>query len=547
MSPRTLVVLGAVLLSGCFSEAEPLHASDGDESSGTSGSAMGSTGAATDATTGVAESTTGDVASTSGAESSSTVGSSSTGEWAESSTGEPCQEGTLGCSCDMGDCMEGSCRDDVCVESVCGDGLVEGDEACDDGNDVMQDGCEPGCTASTGVAKIASGDQFSCALFHDGRLRCWGSNSYGQLGYGQIGHVGDDETPASMGDVDVGAAVVDVACGREHTCVIVEGGAVRCWGFNNRWQLGIPSYGTNEVIGDEPDEVPSMLPDVNLGGTAVAITATTWSTLVLLDDGTVRCFGLNASFGTCGYGTNEYVIGDDEHPVVEGPIELGGVATAIDGHGDHACALLDDGTARCWGFNEDGALGQGDTETIGDDELPTSVPAIAFDEPITEIQTALRHTCVRLGSGGVKCWGRNVAGQLGLGHTEPVLGAHDQPALELGGAAVDLAAGGGHGCALLDDGNIRCWGDANFGRLGYGASGNDVGDDEMPDSQDPLELPFTVVHDVEVGNSFSCARVDGGEVACWGANSAGQLGQPGLDYFGDNETLGALSPIALED
>ncbi len=544
-------MFAALAAPGCFAEvvdADPVE--DDAEATGSTGAAPvtsdGSTTTGDPATTsGVdpSDSTTGEPDDTSGGP----VGSSSSGGDESSSTGPGCEAGALGCACDEGMCDEGVCREELCVAPVCGDGLLEGDELCDDGNDAGQDGCEADCTTSTGVAKIAAGDQHACALFHDGRLRCWGSNANGKLGYGNLEAVGDDETPASVGDVPIGAPVVDVACGREHTCVILEGGAVRCWGINNRWQLGIPSYEISDVIGDEPDEIPSMLPDVNLGGPVVAITASTWTTFVLYEDGSVRCFGQNAGFGTCGYGHDDFAVGDDEHPVLQGPIELGAPAVAIDGHGDHACALLNDGTMRCWGYNEAGALGLGDTETIGNDELPTSVPAIAFDEPIVEVQTGLRHTCARLDSGTVKCWGLNSRGELGLGSTDDVLDADGSTTVALGGEAVDLAVGGGHGCALLGDGNVRCWGDANFGRLGYGNSGNDVGDDELPDSQDPLALAVDVVHDLDVGNSFSCARVDDGQVMCWGANNGGQIGQPGLDYFGDNETLGALSPIVLED
>lgn len=527
----------ALLLGGCFAEiVDPESEGDPDASTGSVPTEdPGSTS---------------EQGSSTGADpvdpSTSVGGSSTTGADEESSSGPGCLPGSSGCPCDADVCDAGVCRDGLCVEPSCGDGRVEGDEICDDGNEASQDGCESDCTPSTGVAKVAAGDQFACALFHDGRLRCWGNGSYAKLGYGTVDHVGDDETPATMGDVDVGAPVLDVACGREHTCVILEGGAVRCWGFNNRWQLGIPSYSLNEVIGDDPDELPAALPDVNLGGTAVALTAGSWTTYALMDDGTVRCFGLNAAQGRCGYGTDEDVIGDDEHPVLAGPVDLGGVATAIDSHADHACAVLDDGTMRCWGLNEEGALGLGHTDPIGDDETPGSVPALAFDAPIAEVQTGLRHTCVRQEDGVVKCWGRNTAGQLGLGHTNPVLDAHDDTLVSLGGPAVDLAVGGGHGCAILDDGAVRCWGDANFGRLGYGDSSNDVGDDELPDSQNPLELAVDTIYDLEVGNSFSCARVDEGQVMCWGANSSGQIGQPGVDYFGDHETLGGLSPIALE-
>lgn len=568
---REIRILPWVLLTGCFADAsltEPDGSSGEGSSSGpdaTTAVLSTSSGAESGSSSGGGPLTTSTDSSTSGAGSSSPDAGSSTGDDASSSSGETsatdesssssstgpsCVAGTAGCACEGDSCDEGlTCALGLCIQAICGNGVVESLEDCDDGNDQAQDGCEADCSVSEGVAKVAAGDQHACALFHDGRLRCWGSNNNGKLGYGNLDSIGDDETPASAGDVPIGALVTDVACGREHTCVVLDGGAVRCWGLNNRGQLGIPApvYALGDVIGDEPAELPSALTDVNLGGVAVAIAATSWSTLVRMDDGSVRCFGQNATFGTCGYGTAEFAIGDDEHPVIEGPAQLGGPTAAIDGHGDHACTILEDGTVRCWGFNESGALGIGNTDTVGDDEHPDTVAGLSFATPPLHVQTGLRHTCVLLDSGVVKCWGRNGFGQLGRGDTTQIELASAAADVDLGANAVDLAVGGDHACALLEDGGVRCWGDANFGRLGYGNASNDVGDDEVPGSLPVLELAVGVVHDLDVGNSFSCARVDDGEVLCWGMNNAGQIGQPGFDMVGDNETPAALSPIVLAD
>jgi cysteine-rich repeat protein len=548
-----------LLCGGCFADVtmDEAGTSGSDDASGTSGGSTDPSGTTDDEEsttdpTDPTDATDPTVDPSSGSDESSTTDDASTSSTTEDpstsgSTGVDCMLGTLECACDGDTCQEGVCRDDLCVEPVCGDGLLEGDEACDDGNASPQDGCEADCTASQGVAKIAAGDQHACALFHDGRLRCWGHNAYGKLGYGNLENIGDDEVPAAAGDVDVGEAVVDVAAGREHTCILTESGGVRCWGFNNRGQLGIPSIPLLETIGDESSEVPSMLQDVNLGPVPVVeITATSWSTLVRHEDGTVRCFGQNGSFGTCGYGTTEYSFGDDEHPVVEGPIQLGAAAIDIDGHGDHACAVLEDGNVRCWGFNEHGALGLGHLDVVGDDEHPSDVPALSFAEPVVEVQTGLRHTCAISESGSVKCWGLNVNGELGLGHADNVDDVDAAGALSLGGTPLDLAVGGHHGCAWLGGTSVRCWGSGGHGRLGYGSTSN-VGDDELPSSMSELELAVLSVHQVEVGNAFSCARVDDGEVICWGANTAGQIGLPGGQQVGDNETLGGLSPIELED
>jgi alpha-tubulin suppressor-like RCC1 family protein len=156
--------------------------------------------------------------------------------------------------------------------------------------------------------------------------------------------------------------------GGGHTCMVFGNGTVHCWGFDNTGQLG---YGNTETIGD--DETAASAGPVDLGGhRAIAVATGNFHTCALLDDGTVRCWGQGA-FGQLGYG-NPGSIGDNETPAAAGPVDLGGhKATAITAGAFHTCALLDDGTVRCWGRNNFGQLGYGNTENIGDDETPASV------------------------------------------------------------------------------------------------------------------------------------------------------------------------------
>jgi alpha-tubulin suppressor-like RCC1 family protein len=112
------------------------------------------------------------------------------------------------------------------------------------------------------VIQIAAGDIHTCALLATGKVRCWGGNDDGLLGYGHTLDLGDDETPAEAaagvgGDVDVGGPAVQLAAGGNHTCALLATGAVRCWGFGFRGQLG---YGDQSTIGD--DETPASVGDV---------------------------------------------------------------------------------------------------------------------------------------------------------------------------------------------------------------------------------------------------------------------------------------------
>ena len=168
------------------------------------------------------------------------------------------------------------------------------------------------------VTQISLGFSHTCALLNTGKVRCWGDGEYGQLGYGNENDIGDDngETPASAGDVNVGGTVTQISLGSYHTCALLNTGNVRCWGWGSLGRLG---YGNETDIGD--DETPADAGDVNVGGTVVQISAGLYHTCALLNTGKVRCWG-EGSFGRLGYG-NENDIGDGEDPAVAGDVNIG--------------------------------------------------------------------------------------------------------------------------------------------------------------------------------------------------------------------------------
>ncbi|MEZ5160050.1 MAG: RCC1 domain-containing protein [Marmoricola sp.] len=158
---------------------------------------------------------------------------------------------------------------------------------------------------------IAAGREHTCAVTSTGAVRCWGYGYYGQLGYGNTTTIGDDETPASAGNVPLSATAVAITAGWYHTCALLSTGDVRCWGYGYYGQLG---YGNLHSIGD--DETPAS--NVPLGAKATAITAGSNHTCALLTTGDVRCWG-HDSYGQLGYG-NTHNIGDDETPASAGNI-----------------------------------------------------------------------------------------------------------------------------------------------------------------------------------------------------------------------------------
>ena len=118
----------------------------------------------------------------------------------------------------------------------------------------------------------------------------------------------------------------------------------------------------------------------------------------------------------------------------------------------------------------------------------------------------------------------------------------------LGDDVVELSLGAAHACARLGDGQtLRCWGDANFGRLGYGIQPEqDIGDDELPSAMVPVALPAAPLRAIALGDAISCARVGDGEIVCWGGNTSGQNGQPGVPFIGDDETPADVGTIVIE-
>jgi len=324
---------------------------------------------------------------------------------------------------------------------------------------------------------IYSGAWHTCAIMAPtDTVRCWGLNNHGQLGYGNTQVVGiGDITPATAGDVDAGGNVEDIAIGGNHTCALLSTGNVRCWGSNESGQLG---YGNTDTIGD--DETPASVGDVDIGENVIEITAGILHTCALLSTGNVRCWGASKS-GQTGYGSANSV-GDDETPASVGDIDIGENVVTIAAGGYHTCALLSTGNVRCWGENENGQLGYGNTEDIGDDETPASVGDVDIDATIIEVKAGGAHSCIRTNNGGIRCWGENENGQLGYGNTE-LVGDDETPTsledIDLGGEAIEISAGYAHTCSLLFAGNVRCWGYGYFGQLGYGNQ-DSVGDNELP-------------------------------------------------------------------
>ncbi len=264
------------------------------------------------------------------------------------------------------------------------------------------------------AVSISSLGKHTCVLLDNGKVRCWGESGDGALGYpvseppggGMVDPrliIGDDETPADVGDVDVGGLVAQLSVGSQHTCVVLDDGSARCWGNGDSGRLG---YGNVDSVGDQ--EVPAAAGPLNMGGTVKQIAAGGSHTCALMESGAVRCWG-RGNEGQLGYGTVDFngdaLLGDDsgETPAEIGDVEVGGTVVQIVAGGQHTCALLDTGSVRCWGDAARGALGHSNLARIGDNETPASAGDVNLGAKAVKIAAGGFHTCALLETGNVRC------------------------------------------------------------------------------------------------------------------------------------------------
>lgn len=413
-----------------------------------------------------------------------------------------------------------------------------------------------GVAAPPQIVKLVAGAFFTCALRSNGGVKCWGLNNGGQLGLGDLSSRGDQ--PGEMGEalpeVNLGTqgAVVDIASGNNHSCALFDSGNVKCWGWNEQGQLG---YGDTETRGDEPGEMGNALPALELGTgrKALAVTAGAAHTCVLLDDHSVKCWGDN-SVGQLGLGDQQsrgtlpQQMGD-----ALPAIDFGTPRTpvAIDAGELHTCALFDDGSLRCFGSNEFGQLGLGDTENRGDQpgEMGAALPAVDLgkDRRIGLLEVGRYHACAVLDDGGMRCFGHNNVGQLGLGDKQlrgdgPGEMGDALPTVDLGRseAIVSLTSAWAT-CVVFDDRRMKCFGYNFDGQLGIG----DIRHRGDGPGEMGAALPLVsvgsgrLVRSVALGIGHTCVLLDDESVKCWGYNGNGEFGLGNYDdrFGGDGDAL----------
>ena len=324
---------------------------------------------------------------------------------------------------------------------------------------------------------LTAGSAHTCYMLDNGSVKCWGSNTYGQLG---LGNTTDSPNP-SVVDLGSGIKAKAIAAGGNHTCAIIDNSSIKCWGKNSSGQLGL---GSTDNLGDGGSEMGDDLDTVDLGsgGTAKVIVAGGSHTCTILDNETIKCWGQNDR-GQLG-------LGNDTDSPNASLVDMGSgiTAKAIAAGESHTCAILNNSAIKCWGRASEGQIGliKGDND-IGDGPGEMGVEELKLAKmgtgrTATAIAAGKYHNCAILDNSSIKCWGANASGQLGLGHTNnrgADEGGTDQMGDELlsvdlgtGRTARGIIAGDNQTCAILDNSSIKCWGSNISGELGIGEPGN---------------------------------------------------------------------------
>jgi alpha-tubulin suppressor-like RCC1 family protein len=364
------------------------------------------------------------------------------------------------------------------------------------------------------ISQLDAGAFHTCAIDDGGSVWCWGANDGAQLGDGTSGGnpwstEGSRLTPAPVNGLGEGRSAVAISAGRIHTCAILDDGSVSCWGSARLTGHGLDCR-ESECVDDDGNGYPDPLTPTQTapfggGRSAVAIAAGWWHTCVILDDGSVSCWGDSTpSAVTIGDGTGE----GRYSPTQTASLGEGRTAVEISAGRQHTCAILDDGSVVCWGANPWGALGDGSAESR---YSPTQTASLGEGRTAVAISAGY-HTCAILDDGSVVCWGGNDRGAIGTEYVYDYCVENDEGYFACWDDGWDWE-NPTHDCVENDDGDWECWTSGQFG-LSL----------RFPTQTASLGEGRTAVAIANTDFYTTCVILDDGSVSCWGWNGHGQIG-----------------------
>ena len=367
--------------------------------------------------------------------------------------------------------------------------------------------------SETASSVIGTGAVHTCGILENGSAMCWGRDTYGQLGDG--GEAATNTRPSTYVDTPNDVTISQIFAGPFRTCAIFSNDVTNCWGFNEDGQSGDESTNTYK----SPTNAVNF-PD---GRVAKSIGMGHKHTCAILDNDQLACWGADLH-GALGNGESN---SEDQYlpVIIQTPADR--TPLKVEGGVSHTCILMDDGGVMCWGRDNAGQLGNGDSSPTT--YVPESDVILPEGRVVTDFSLGNEHSCAILDNDSVVCWGMNNYGQLGDNSTT---NAKSPTFVHMpnGSKATKISSGSAHTCATIDNGSLYCWGHNKNSRLGIGTSGG------------VHKIPMFVsanqsIVEISASSEHTCVLSENGSISCWGRNNYGQLG---LGHTGERNTPNQL-------
>lgn len=371
---------------------------------------------------------------------------------------------------------------------------------------------------------ICAGSMHGCAIVEGGQVACWGAGYSGQLGDGVV-HQEEPQGVATPAIVPGVEGVVQLACRADYTVALLDDGSLLSWGTGQSGQMGDGSTNAANAV-PRPGLIDRVV-QVSAGGSHVC---------ALDEDARVFCWG-NNTFGQAWDNGGDATL--PQYVTPQPVLTLTDVIEVQAGM-DHTCALLSDGTVKCWGNNDQGQVGLATGESWG---TPQLVPEL---DQVVQLAAGYSYTCALQSTGAITCWGLGEYGQLGDGSFHEGAGPNPTRSVVSGDEHyVRVSASNFHTCGIEQSGGVRCWGMGDTGRLGDGSY---YAEEPYSLATPQVVTGLDQVEDLYLGGDNSCARRVDQSVWCWGWGVLGALGNGNLydpEPLAPPEEHGSAVPVRV--